>query len=152
MALIPAGTTNNPQVALNWFCPTGGVHRFKVFIARVDQPEASSGVTGTKLLAAAKIPLGSLFATSIKAKLTLVRFSEFQFTAPVGPGFGPGPQFSLNATVLPKVPYRISVAAVDVRGSNGPTSQTWDFTWEPPVPPTICGLAISVHADAGDVR
>jgi hypothetical protein len=133
----PAGNVSDPQVALNWFCPTSGVHRFKVFIERVDKPEAPSGITGSKLLASVKVPHGSLFTTLWKAKRVAIKFGESLFTSPIGPGFGPGPRFSLNASVLPRVPYRISVAAVNVLGGNGPVSQAWDFTWQPPVPPTI---------------
>ena len=36
-----AGDNSNPQVALNWFCPTSGVYRFQVMIQRADHPGAA---------------------------------------------------------------------------------------------------------------
>jgi hypothetical protein len=133
----PAGNTNQPQIALNWFCPTAGVDRFKVFVERIDQPDKPSGIRGISLGFSALIPKTALFTTTFKNKLVPVRFSEFYFTSPVGPGFGPGPQFTMNVDVEAGVAYRISVAAVDAQGSNGPVSQAWEMTWQPPLPRQI---------------
>jgi hypothetical protein len=133
----PAGNTTQPQIALNWFCPTAGVYRFKVFVERIDQPDKPTGISGISLAVSALIPKGTYFTTSLKNKLLPVRFSEFYFTSPVGPAFGPGPQFTMNVNVEANVAYRISVAAVDAQGSSGPVSSSWEFTWEPPVIPEV---------------
>ena len=129
-----AGTVAAPQVALNWFCPTGGVYRFAILVHRLDDPENTKPIAfeGVQILKGGSITLGSVFASA--NALQPIRFSEEYFTAPVGPGFGPGPQFAMNIRVSPSVPYRISVRAVDAQGSNGPISAAWEFTWHPPLP------------------
>jgi hypothetical protein len=81
------------------------------------------------------IAVGSFFTAY--ARLEPVRFSELRTTVPIGPNFGPGPRFSMNANVSPNVPYQISVRAVDAQGSNGPISAVWEFTWHVPVPPDV---------------
>jgi len=62
-------------------------------------------------------------------------YDEWQLTPPVGPSFGPGPQFSITANVVPNVPYDISIAAEDNQGNWGDASADWKFVWKPP--PTI---------------
>ena len=69
----------------------------------------------------------------VKDKVYLSLFSEAHMTKPVGPSFGPGPQFTLNANVQPNVTYNISVAAVDDQGHIGPNSEIWQFKWTPPI-------------------
>jgi len=128
----PAGNTSQPQVSLNWFCPTAGIHRFKVFVERIDQPDKPAGISGVSLATSALIPKGTYFATTLKNALLPIRFSEFYFTKPVGTGFGPGPQFTMNVNVEANVAYRIAISAVDARGSTGAVSQAWEFTWNPP--------------------
>ncbi len=129
------GEVTNPQVLLNWFCPTSGVARFQFKISRVDPPipGSSSGFASAK--AAVYTPYNSfssyLGLTKHKAKLSVLR--EAHMTSLIGPGFGPGPQFTLNANVLANVAYDVSVAAVDDQGKVGPTSDITRFTWTPPV-------------------
>jgi hypothetical protein len=141
----PAGDINNPQVALNWFCPTSGVYRFEIRITRDDQP-ASGKPTG--LLSPKLIPLKTfkplpfvglttkpVFYGLLADKKAISVFDEWQLTPPVSPTFGPGPQFSITASVVPNVPYEISVAAEDAEGNWGDASTTWKFVWQSP--PTI---------------
>jgi hypothetical protein len=139
----PAGNTANPLVSLNWFCPTSGVYRFEIRLQRADQPGSSkpSGFINPQLvkLLAFK-PLQSILFTNpvprfygLTRNRSLVSFyDEWQLTPPVGPSFGPGPQFSLTASVVPGVPYRISVAAEDIQGNWGDASTEWTFVWQPP--------------------
>jgi hypothetical protein len=61
----------------------------------------------------------------------LAHFDEAQLTPPIGASFGPGPQFTLTASILPSVPYHISVSAMDNQGNAGDASQVWTFTWKP---------------------
>jgi hypothetical protein len=133
---VPTGNTANPQVALNWFCPTAGVYRFEVKIERADQP-GSGKPTGFSSLKLVKLvsfnPQPRYFGLFAESRFTLAHFDESQLTPPIGPDFGPGPQFTLNATVVPNVPYHISVAAQDDQGNAGDPSQVWTFTWKPPI-------------------
>ena len=141
----PAGDTNNPQVALTWFCPTSGVYRFQIRITRADQPASGkpSGFSSTKLirlnaykpLPAFSVKLKPLFYGLHSDPKAVAVYDEWQLTPPVSPTFGPGPQFSLTASVVPNVPYDISVAAEDRLGNWGDASANWRFTWKPP--PTL---------------
>lgn len=133
----PIGDTSNPQVALNWFCPTEGVYRFEIRIQRADQPGSGrpTGLIGSNLFILASARLSAAFyGLHLDSKL-LARYDEWQLTPPIGGGFGPGPQFSLSASVVPNVPYHISVAAEGVAGNWGDASSEWTFIWKPP--PTI---------------
>jgi hypothetical protein len=128
------GDKSDPQVALNWFCPTSGVYRFQVMIERADHPGGGvplgfSGVQLTPLVSynTAASYLGLL----ISGPLELSRFDAALATPPSEAGFGPGPQFALTANVLLNVPYHISVAAMDDEGNAGEPSQVWNFTWKP---------------------
>ena len=63
--------------------------------------------------------------------------AEGQLTTPISAGFGPGPQFTLTANVVPNANYLISVAPVDSQGRilESASSQAWPFTWTAPVQP-----------------
>jgi hypothetical protein len=145
-----AGTVAQPQVALNWFCPTAGVHRFRFLIKRVDKkPDPSPGIgrsaigfTSTLLAIAQPTRYA---ASSIRTRLrksttaaagTLVKtvtVDEGQLTPTLGSGFGPGPQFTLTANVVANAAYQITVQALNSRDQAGPVSEMWEFTWHPPV-------------------
>jgi hypothetical protein len=134
---VAAGDTNNPQVALNWFCPTSGVYRFEVRIERADQPGSGkpTGFHSVKLIKLAGFnPQPRYSGLFTENRFILAHFDESQLTPPVGINFGPGPQFTLTASVEPNVPYHISVAAQDDQGNSGDPSQVWMFIWKPPVP------------------
>lgn len=132
----PTGDTNNPQVALTWFCPTSGVYRFEVRIQRADQPASGqpTGFHSPKLLRLTSSNPQVRFLGLLVDRLAVSLFDETLVTPPIGPGFGPGPQFSLNASVVPGVPYNITVAAEDAQGNWGDASQQWTFIWKPPNP------------------
>ena len=131
----PLGAVNNPQVMLNWFCPTSGVARFQFKISRVDPPSpgASSGFASLKTSVYTPYNSFSSYLGLTKHKALLSVFGEAHMTSLIGPGFGPGPQFTLTANVLANVAYDISVAAVDAQGNVGPPSEISQFTWTPPV-------------------
>jgi len=140
-----AGDTNAPQVALNWFCSTSGVYRFQVKIERADQPGSglASGLSSSKLRLMTSYNVHARYAgltprtrfrtASLVSLSSLVHFDEAQLTPPLGASFGPGPQFTLTANLVPNVPYNLSVAAMDAQGNVGDSSQVWKFTWVPPV-------------------
>ncbi len=142
---VSAGDASQPQVTLNWFCPTSGVYRFQVLI-HADNPVANpnvSSVSSARLSRYHAFNPAPLYAGLLhpnvhhsRLRLELAKFEEAYLTPPVGAGFGPGPQFSLTATVLGNVPYTISVAALPAQGTNGPPSAARQFTWRP-IPPSV---------------
>ncbi|MBI1839762.1 MAG: hypothetical protein HYR88_02785 [Verrucomicrobia bacterium] len=138
------GTAANPQISLNWFCPTAGVHRFRVLIETGGGAPADGGsgiVSANLKAAAAKIEAiylsGVRKHVSSRAHRSLVKPDDMQLTPPIGPSFGPGPQFTLIANVLAGVPYKISVQALDAQDGKGDSSTSWDFTWKPAVRPDL---------------
>ena len=139
----PAGTVANPQVLLNWFCPTAGVSRFQIKIAFVDAdtPTPPAGrFLSTQLHAVPNYNKNLSFLGLKKDLWQIVTFSEAHFTPYVGPGFGPGPQFTLPANVQPNTTYDICVTPVDEQGTvqHGSSSEVWRFKWTPPtVLPTV---------------
>ena len=131
----PIGAVNNPQVMLNWFCPTSGIARFQFKISRVSSPtpSAASGFASLKTTGYLSHNPKASYLGLVKHKSKLSTLREAHMTTPIGPNFGPGPQFTLNASVLPNVAYDICVAAVDDQGHIGPNSEIWRFTWTPPI-------------------
>jgi hypothetical protein len=131
----PIGDLSHPQVALNWFCPTAGVYRFEVRLHQ-DPPE-SGGSNPTNFLSRFLIPLPNVdpkirFLGLRANRALFTAFEDWRLTPPVGPGYGPGPQFSLTADVVPNVTYHISVAAENGQGHWGDASTEWTFVWKPP--------------------
>jgi hypothetical protein len=108
-----------------------------VKIERADQPGSGkpTGFSSLKLIKLVSYnPLPRYAGLFEENSFILAHFDESQLTPPVGANFGPGPQFTLNASVVPNVPYNISVAAQDDQGNSGDPSQVWKFIWKPPVP------------------
>jgi hypothetical protein len=143
----PIGTVASPQVLLNWFCPTAGISRFEVKIKRLNGP-TNGAPTGFTSLQMKLLPISvfnpkasyiglNLRASALLSSFTALNFDEGQLTTPISAGFGPGPQFTLTANVLPNVNYLISVAPVDGQGKiiESVSSQAWPFTWTAPVQP-----------------
>ena len=130
------GGNSNPQVTLTWFCPTSGVYRFQVMIQRADHPGGGVplGFSGVQLLPLLTYNTAASYLGLLHNPLDLAQFDAALLTPPAGPAFGPGPQFTLTASVLPNVPYHISVAAMDDEGNAGEPSQVWNFTWKPTKP------------------
>jgi len=140
------GDINQPQVALTWFCPTAGVHRFQIKLQVADSEGGAqpSGFLSTQLRRDASFLSLSAYAglrprTQVNsfvqglAATALVNFDEAHLTPPIGSQFGPGPQFTLTADVRANTSYLISVAAVDEQGMVGPSSPVYEFMWRPPV-------------------
>lgn len=135
-----AGDTNNPQVALNWFCPTSGVSRFQIMVQRADHPGGGLplGFNGLGLITLQTFNTSISFLGLLENIFDLSKFDAALLTPTLNSGFGPGPQFTFTANVLLNVPYHISVAALDEQGNAGDPSQVWTFTWKPPtVLPTV---------------
>jgi hypothetical protein len=129
--LKATGDTNHPQVLMNWFCPVAGVHRFEIKIHRDDQTSSGqpSGLSGSKLFRLLSYNPKTSFAGLLANRLRFLTFDEAQLTPPIGPDFGPGPQFSLTADVVAGGTYTITVAAVDDRDKAYADSEPQTFTW-----------------------
>jgi hypothetical protein len=132
------GTPAAPQVSLNWFCPTAGVHRFRVFIKvgpGAPSGATGSGVTGINIKSDVTKVLTGYYAgirqhVLLGAIRDLPNYDEAKLTDPIGATFGPGPQFTLIANVRAGVTYQISVQALDAQGGESDLSTSWDFTWK----------------------
>lgn len=137
------GTPASPQVKLNWFCPTAGVHRFRVYVKTGPGAPSggggSGGLFGTDLRIDISKSLASYYSgikkqVSTFALRDVVNYNEVKLTPTLSAGFGPGPQFSLVANVYADTPYQISVQALDEQGGESDLSTSWDFTWKTPPP------------------
>ncbi|MBI3853460.1 MAG: hypothetical protein HY298_24700 [Verrucomicrobia bacterium] len=134
----PIGTVNTPQMMLSWFCPTSGVARFQLKVHRVDPPKPGGGINLNDPVLTVYVPYNkqaSYLGLNKKHKAARQLYDEAHLTPLVGPGFGPGPKFTLNVNVLPNATYDVSVAAVDSQGKVWDSSENWQFTWTPPVVP-----------------
>lgn len=135
---IAAGDLSNPQVTLNWFCPTSGVARFQVMIGRNDGQ--TNGFVASRLRNVLSFNRLAVYLglKSGQAPSKGTHYVTAQLTPPIGTDFGPGPQFSLTVGVSPNVAYSISVASVDAQGKVWDASPEWTFTWKPPMElPTV---------------
>jgi hypothetical protein len=131
---LSVGDNLDPQVELNWFCPTSGVYRFQVMIQRNDHPGGGVplGFTNTELTPLVTYNSSASYVGLLSsAPFALTRFDAAFLSLPSEAGFGPGPQFTLTANVLSNVSYNIAVAAMDDEGNAGEPSQVWTFTWKP---------------------
>jgi hypothetical protein len=127
------GDISNPQLMMNWFCPTSGVYRFEVLVQRADHP---GGGMPLGLTSGNFTPLSTYnTATSYKGLQSnpqaVSQFDAALLTPPAGPYFGPGPRFQLPASLLTNVPYNIAIAAMDDQGNTGEPSMVMKFTWKP---------------------
>jgi len=129
------GDTSNPQVALNWFCPTTGVYRFEIRLHQ-DPPQSGGAnrlnFSSTALITLLNVNTNGRFFGLKTDRAVAALYEDWRVTPPVGPGFGPGPAFSIAASVVPNVPYHISVAAEDAHGDWGDASSEFTFIWKPP--------------------
>jgi hypothetical protein len=125
------GTSTNAQMQIQWFCPPYGVERFEVWIAGSVLPPAkdiSSDLTLTN-----EIELGvPLPGFPIQPKL------RTYLSRRIGPAFGAGPVFTVEASVVPGNHYTVFVLAVGKDGSVGPKSNVEPFDWltTPEIPVT----------------
>jgi hypothetical protein len=122
------GDASNPQMLLNWFCPTSGISRFELLIQRADG-RTPLGVSSGSLMVSPVFNPGVFFSGLLGLPLQVMQFDTALLSPVTGPGFGPGPQFALTATVVTNVPYVISVAAMDAQGNCGPPSKAQKFVW-----------------------
>jgi len=95
------GDKSNPQVSLNWFCPTSGVYRFQLMVQRADHPGGGVplGLTSIQLL---PLLTFNTSASYLGLLSDLSAFSQFDaaLLTPPNTVAGPGPQFTMTANVL----------------------------------------------------
>jgi len=138
----PAGTELNPQVVLNWFCPTAGVSRFLVTIKRTDPevPAKPSEIASPQLTRYPSFNQKAIFlgldSHVHSVTLRYLSFDAAFLTPKLSAGFGPGPQFTLTASVIANVHYALSVAAVSSRDpTETQLSDVRTFVWNVPYVP-----------------
>jgi hypothetical protein len=127
--ISPVGTSTNAQMRLQWFCPPYGVERFEVWIAGNPLPpgkKISESMTLTNV-----IELG-LPLPGVLPDPKLLTF----LTRRIGPVFGTGPVFTVEADVVVGNNYAVFVRAVGKDGSVSPKSNVEQFSWHvtPAVP------------------
>jgi hypothetical protein len=127
--IASVGTSTNARMRLQWFCPPYGVERFEVWVAGNPLPpgaKISEDMTLTNVIELG-VPLPGVVPDP-----KLLTF----LTRRVGPGFGTGPVFSLEADVAVGNKYAVFVRAVGTDGSVSPKSNVEQFTWHttPEVP------------------
>ncbi len=128
------GTATNAQMRLEWFCPAYGVERFEVWIAGNLLPPAKD--ISPMLVLTNQIELG-MPLPGILPQPTLMNF----LTRRVGPRFGAGPTFSVDADVIVGNSYSIFVRPVGKDGSIGPRSNVEQFSWHVTPAVTVTNLA-----------
>jgi hypothetical protein len=135
---LSLGDASNPQVQLSWFCPVAGIYRFEV---RMHQdPPTSGGGSGLSKQTFLSSYLTALPGLNTKfqfyglqlIKAAVSAYDDWRVTPPISPTFGPGPQFTLTASVSTNATYHIVIAAEDIHGNYGDASEEWTFTWKPP--------------------
>ena len=128
------GDAMHPQVLLNWFCPTSGVHRFEIKIHRED-PTTTSAATGfgsVNLLHLTRFNPKKSYAGLYLSKAKYWQPDEVFVTTPIGTSFGPGPQFTFTADVLRNATYSVTVAVMDEHDKVYNDSEPQTFTWNVP--------------------
>lgn len=122
--LIPGGTTNEPTLTVRWFCPPAGVDRFELLLAR------ERGLPPSKLndiLTPNENVPGNFFGTGNPQKPKMYDFGSYR-TPKVGPGFGPGPQYTVTFPVDARAKYHVQIRSIprgagDRRASNARSIQ-----------------------------
>jgi hypothetical protein len=129
--LQPLGDVSNPQVLISWYCPTSGVHRFQINIHRDDQTASGqpTGLYSTNLLLQIALEVEPVLLGVLPVKSQALQIDETQLTPPIGPNFGPGPQFSLTANVVSNGTYTITVAAMNDQDIAYDNADAQTFTW-----------------------
>jgi hypothetical protein len=120
--IAAVGTSTNARMRLQWFCPPYGVERFEVWVAGNPLPPGmniSTNMTFTNEMEVA-VPLPGIVPGP-----KLVTF----LTRRIGPAFGNGSIFTVEADVVVGNKYAIFVRAVGKDGSSGPKSNVEQFTW-----------------------
>jgi hypothetical protein len=118
----PLGTSTNAKMRIQWFCPPYGVERFEVWVAGNPLAPAKNISPNLKLTNTVEIgvPLPGIVPGP-----KLMTF----LTRRVGPGFGTGSVFSVEADVVVGNNYAVFVRAVGTDGSSGPKSNVEQFKW-----------------------
>lgn len=130
--LIATGVTNNPGMNITWFCPTPGLERFEVWIA--GKPNAVDSNLAPGFLALRPVtdwqpnPVEQTLVVNAQTNT----YNFYVFLSPrIGPGFGPGPQFSVPCNIELGETYTVFVRAVASDGSVGEPSNVEEFVWNP---------------------
>jgi hypothetical protein len=116
------GTSTNARMRLQWFCPPYGVERFEVWVAGNPLPPGKNISTNMTLINEIEL------AMPLPGVLPQPRLLTF-LTRRIGPAFGTGAVFTVEADAIVGNNYAVFVRAVGKDGSAGPKSNVEQFTW-----------------------
>jgi hypothetical protein len=116
-----------PQAKIRWFCPPQGVDRFRVWISSTPTPVAA---TSSPLLYATTPGQHTVSEDMGGGVMQDFTYSSFDSEL-IGPLFGNGASFALDANVMLGSKIRVKVAAVTASGTVGPWSNVEEFEWKP---------------------
>jgi hypothetical protein len=122
-----AGTEASPRLNIKWFCPPFGVERFLIHVS-VDPAPAQVSIND-----ALSDYLSATPTTETYTQLGAAHTNKFWTyrTPRVGPGFGNGAQFEIEARVIQGKKYVVYIQAVGKDGNIGPRSNFEDGQWSP---------------------
>jgi hypothetical protein len=130
--LAATGTTNNPGMAMTWFCPPPGLERFEVWVAGNPNPVSSNLAPGFLSLRTPSLLQPNPVTQTVVVNGQTNTLDFFVFLTPhIGPGFGPGPQFAVPCDIELGNTYTVFVKAVGRDGSVGEPSNVESFVWNP---------------------
>lgn len=126
--LVPGGTTNAPTLTVRWFCPPAGVERFELLLA------LDRGLPPTELndlLSENQNQPGNFFGIGNPEKPKTHDFGSYLTPRP-GPGFGPGPQFSVTFPVSRRSKYHVQIRSLPRGGGERRLSNARSVSWSEP--------------------
>ncbi len=130
--LIATGVTNNPGMTMTWFCPAPGLERFEVWIAGKPNAVSSNLASGFLALRPVTIWQPNPVQQTLVINGETNTYDFYVFLTPrIGPGFGPGPQFSVPCNIELGEKYTVFVKAVAHDGTVGDPSNIEEFVWNP---------------------
>jgi hypothetical protein len=134
--LEPSGTASEPTLKIAWVCPPYGVERFQVHIATENgvTPENDDNQFALDLSPNTQQNPSTLNEIITVDGVNSSRAFKTYLTPQIGPAFGNGAEFVVDARVDLDRKYYVMVQAVGQAGStqNGPMSEGRALAWHEP--------------------
>jgi hypothetical protein len=135
----PAGSSLEPSVRLEWFCPPDGIERFAVTLTRIGEVPGGStpSLPPGGPIAGGPFGKGTLIGGASEAAAYEVKAAP-GFTPAINRELGEGPVFVYERRVVKDTRYKISVQAISIAGVSSPPSREFEFAWRTPqAPPPV---------------
>jgi len=130
--LLATGVTNNPGMNMTWFCPPPGLERFEVWVAGKPNTVSSNLAPGFLVLRRTNEFQPNPVRQTLVLNGETNTYDFYVFITPrIGPGFGPGPQFSVPCDIELGEKYTVFVRAVAKDGTLSEPSNIEEFVWNP---------------------